>query len=71
MRVEVWSTVSSGKVTYHCYFDEFDSIEEAMLLEKKEGLSDLVFETGDPQVLIKKILKNVEKEVKHQIKNDK
>ena len=74
MRIEVWTTKSKGTITYHAYFDEFESLPQDLIevVEKEASIPDtLMFQTTDPQVLIKKILKNVEKEVKHQIKNDK
>lgn len=69
MRIEIWSTISGGSTSYHVYFDEFDSLEEEVMKKKDSGIEDLVFHTSDVQVLTKKILKNVEKEIKHQLKH--
>lgn len=72
MKVEVWPTKSKGRVVYHVFFDEFETLPQDFV--KLEGdrfqPSDaLLFETEDIKVLLAKIFKTIEKEVKQIVKN--
>lgn len=72
MEIKVWTTKVNGKTVYHVFFDGFESLpKDAVEVRGNRFVpsESLMFETDDIKVLLSKINKTIEKEVKYLIKD--